>query len=983
MSQIYSQEEASKASTEYFQGDELAPNVFLSKYALRNEKDEILESTPAHMHRRLAKEFARIEKDKFKNPYSEDFIFDLMDRFKYVVPQGSPMFGIGNDFQIISISNCFVSEIPEDSYGSILKTDQQIVQISKRRGGVGTDISNLRPSGTVTRNAAKTSTGIASWMERFSNSVREVGQAGRRGALLVSCSVHHLDISTFISIKNDETKVTGANISVRLSDEFLQAVKDNTDYEQRFPVDAREKGEEPKISVMVNARKIWKEIIHSAWLRGEPGLLFWDRITNYNAVDCYEDFGFKTRSTNPCFSGDTIIAVADGRKQVSIQRLAEEGEDIPVYSINPKTEKVEVKMGRNPRKTGDKLKVVKVSIETKDPDVTCILTVTPNHKFLLTSGEQKEASDLSIYDSLFSFSTGPTELLDNEAGRVLSVKESNVLEDVYNITVDDNHTVGIITSLSVDSKGLHLSGVYTFQCGELPLAPLDSCRLLVLNYYSYVVNPFTPEAYFDSELFYTHGKIAQRLMDDIIDLEIEKVDKILEKIYSDPEPVEIKQEEINLWKGIRAMAVNGRRTGLGGTGVGDMFAALGIKYGSDKSVEVIEEIQKTLKLASYESSMEMAKEIGAFPIWDWNLEKDSEFLLKIKEDKPELYDSIATYGRRNIANLTFAPAGTVSIMTQTTSGGEPMFKYKYTRRKKINPNDKDTRVDFTDQNGDKWQEFDIYHPKFKTWMEVTGKTELKDSPWFEACADEIDWTNRIKIQAAMQRHIDHSISSTVNLPENVAEEKVAQIYENAWANGLKGITVYRNNCRSGVLVEKKTEVKANVIQKTRAPERPKSLPCDVHHLSIKRHRYYALVGLMENGDPYEVFTGSNHDHDGEILIPKSIEKGEIIKHGRGQYILKYGETEFVLTNGHSDANADTITRLVSTSLRHGANIRFVVEQLEKTQGDLFAFGKVLARTLKHYIPDGTVVDKCKKCGGEIVRENGCEVCRGCGDSRCQ
>lgn len=818
--QKYSYEEAFKSSLDYFDQDSLAAKVWLDKYALKDLNGGLLEDTPDKMHWRIAKEFSRIEKKKFKNPLTEKEIFSYLDHFKYIVPQGSPMFGIGNDYQIISLSNCYVIETPQDSYGSILKTDQQIVQISKRRGGVGLDLSNLRPKGSIINNAAVESNGIGAWMERYSNSIREVGQSGRRGALMETISVHHPDILKFISIKNDETKVTGANISVKLTNEFLTALEKNENFELRFPIDYKEKNIKPKISKFVSAKDIWNEIINSAWYRAEPGLLFWDSIITNNAVDCYRDFGFETISTNPC--------------------------------------------------------------------------------------------------------------------------------------------------------------------SELPLCEYDSCRLLIQNLYSYVQNPFKKEAKFDFELFYNHAIISQRLMDDLIDLEIEKIDKILEKIQQDPEQIILKVEEVSLWTKIKEKCINGRRTGLGVTGAGDTIAAMGFRYGEEDSIKLVEKIHKTQKLASFRSSVEMAKEIGAFPIWSWEVEKNSKFLLNIKEEDIDLYNDIQKYGRRNIANLTIAPAGSVSLLTQTTSGIEPLFMMSYTRRKKINSSDHSSKVDFVDQSGDKWQEFQVYHPKIKIWMELTSETDVNKSPWAKSCANDINWVNRVKLQAAAQKHIDHAISSTINLPSSATKEDVGFIYLSAWKEGVKGITVYRDGCRTGVMIEKKEEKKTNEITKTIAPKRPKKLQCDLHHFVIKGMRYYCIVGLMNN-EPYEIFTGTNNDSNGDIIISKNIDKGFIIKESRGKYIFLSDKNEFILTNGHADPTADALTRLISTSLRHGADISFIVDQLEKTKGEMISFAKVLGRTLKKYIKNGTKVSgqKCDACGGtNLVRENGCVICKDCGGSKC-
>ena len=816
---MYQYNDAFEKCIAYFEGDELAAKVFLDKYALKDNSGNLLEETPKMMHRRIAKEFARIESKKFENPLSEDEIFALLDRFKYVVPQGSPMFGIGNNFQIISLSNCYVVESPEDSYGGIMRTDEMLAQISKRRGGVGVDISKLRPALAPVKNAARSSTGITSWMERYSNTIREVGQSGRRGALMLSINVAHKDVESFITVKNDDTKVTGANVSVLLSDEFLNAVEKDEDFRLRFPVDAPPSDSDK----VVKARDLWKKIIHNAWLRAEPGLLFWDKVTKYNAVDCYADEGFETISTNPC--------------------------------------------------------------------------------------------------------------------------------------------------------------------SELPLCSWDSCRLMVLNLFSYVVNPFTKDAYFDYDLFTKHGEILQRLMDDMIDMELEKIQAIIEKVKKDPEDKHIKQRELDLWKTVYDKCQKGRRTGTGITALGDTLAALGVGYGNEESIAITGKIMRTLCLSSFRSSMQMAKDLGAFTVFNWEKEKNSEFLLMIKEHDPKLYNDIAKYGRRNIANLTIAPTGSVSIMTQTTSGIEPLFMlFPYTRRKKINPTDKNARTDFVDQNGDHWQEFEVYHPKVKMWMDTTGKKDLKESPWFGYCAEDIDWVAAVKLQAEAQKYVDHAISKTVNLPEDVTEEQVAKIYEAAWKFGCKGMTVYRKNCRTGVLVEKPTkdDKKTQKIAKNDAPKRPSSIDAEVHFPIIKGEPYYVIVGLLE-GDPYEVFAGLNHQNN-EQIIKKGNAKGKLLKKARGKYVyVADGETSCDLTNINNHENGDALCRMLSTALRHGADISFVVHQLEKTEGDLAGLSKILARTLKKYIQDGTKVhgEECPECKStNIQRDDGCVVCRDCGWTKC-
>lgn len=798
---MYSYEEALQESVKYFNGDELAASVFF-KYALRDDKDNLLESNPEQMHRRLAKEFARIEAKKFKDHFSEDFIFSLLDRFQYIIAQGSPMAGIGNPYQVVSLSNCFVAESPLDSYSSILKTDEQLVQISKRRGGVGIDISNLRPAGSLTKNSSRTSTGIVPFMERFSNSIREVGQGNRRGALMLTISIHHPEVLDFAKIKRDKGKVTGANISIRLSDEFLTAVKQNKDYEQRFPVDSKT----PIISKMVPARKVWKEIIENAWFMAEPGLLFWDNIIRNSPADCYSDVGFKTEATNPC--------------------------------------------------------------------------------------------------------------------------------------------------------------------AELPLCPFDSCRLLLQNLYSYVVNPFTKDASFDWCLYKRHCEIAQRLMDDLIDLELESIDKIIAKVKADPEPEDVKDRELSLWNSIRQKCEQGRRTGTGTTAVADMLAALGLKYGSDKANDFVEQVYETMKFSCYGSSIEMAKELGPFPIFDYNKEKDNEFLKSIYEKFPEM----AIYGRRNIALLTTAPAGSVSAEAQTSSGMEPLFLPSYTRRKKINHSDSSTsRVDFRDQSGDTWQEFEVYHPKVKVWMEVTGETDVKKSPWYGCCAEDINWKKRVELQGRITKHLDHAVSSTLNLPEDVSVDKVREIYETAWESGCKGITIYRKNCRTGVLVEKKTVAESY-------NKRPKELLAHIYHYKIKSKDFFVAIGIKD-AKPYELFAGENSK------IPKDVKEAKIVKLSRGHYKILLSQDEVLIKDTCKILNTEesALTRLISLPLRHDVSVSFVVEQLEKVEGDLHSLAKCCARALKSYLIDGTIVhgNSCESCKADsLVRENGCITCKSCGWSKC-
>jgi ribonucleoside-diphosphate reductase alpha chain len=822
----YTFDEAFKSSVEYFAGDELAAKVFVDKYALRDNDGLLHEKTPSDMFKRVASEFARIEAKKFKKPLTEQKILGLMENFKYVIPQGSPLFGIGNNFQFVTLSNCYLLDVPEDSYSSILLVDHQLVNISKRRGGVGIDLSNLRPAGAITRNAARTSTGVPSWMERYSNSIREVGQAGRRGALMLTLSIHHPDVLKFATIKNDPTKVTGANISLRLTKEFLAAVEADKDYELCFPVDYKEKGIPPLMTKMIPAREVWKTIINSAWKRAEPGLLMWDNVTENTPADCYEDY--KSRGTNPC--------------------------------------------------------------------------------------------------------------------------------------------------------------------SEINLSPLDSCRLMVLNLFNYVVDPFTPKAKFDFSLFKTHTKITQRLMDDLVDLESEKINQIIAKIKSDPEPEEIKCEELKLWVRIKKNNDEGRRTGTGITALGDTLAALGIKYGTEESIKMTEEIYKQLKLSAYESSVEMAEELGSFKVYDAEKEKNCPFIKRIAEDDPALYKRMVKSGRRNISLTTTAPVGSISLMTRTSSGVEPLFTLEtYTRRKKVNPNDKNARVDFTDAMGDKWQNYTVMHPKAQLWTEVTGNKDLSQSPWAGATSAEISWTARVELQAAAQKHVCHAISSTINLPEEATEAQIAEIYETAFRSGCKGITVYRDKCRDGVMIKEEkakpevpyepSEVKMEQkIIKTHAPKRPNTLKCDVHHIKVTGQEYFVIVGLWADGTPYEIFAGKNGH------LPKEVKHGEVIKKKRGEYTFTFeGISKFENVSKHVTDDQEAITRLLSSNLRHGADISFLVQQLEKVNGRMDGFAKALSRALKKYLKDGTKVygETCGSCGSaSIERREGCITCMSCGWSKC-
>lgn len=826
----YTREQVIESSLEYFREDELATSVFVNKYALQDEEGNYLELTPDEMHSRLAKEFARIEK---KYPAAMDYqeIYGLLKDFKYVVPQGSPMSGIGNKTKIQSLSNCFVIESPADSYAGILKTDQEQVQIMKRRGGVGFDISSIRPKGLPTSNAAKTTDGIEVFMERFSNSCREVAQGGRRGALMLSISVHHPQVMDFIKIKQDLKKVTGANISVRVSDEFMKAVKEGIEYTQRWPVDSKN----PEIHDHVDAREVWDALIEGAHASAEPGVLFWDTAKRMTPADIYEEEGFGSVSTNPC--------------------------------------------------------------------------------------------------------------------------------------------------------------------GEIILSPYDSCRLMLVNLTSFVQNPFSPNASFDFGKFRTVSRKAQRLMDDMIDLEIEQIDKILEKIDNDPESDEVKYYERSLWHNIRQAALQGRRTGLGITGLGDAVAMLGQRYGSESSIKTTEEIYKWLSLASYEESIQLAKERGSFPIWNLQKEKGHPFLTRVISSLvPEVQEDYRNYGRRNIANTTTAPAGSVSCLTQTTSGIEPVFMLYYKRRKKVQG---DEEVTFVDDLGDKWTEFNVYHHGFKQWMDSTDpdcewekddlEVAVSHSPYAGATANEIDWRAKVKLQSVAQKWICHAISNTTNLPGDIDVETVKDIYALGWELGCKGVTVYRDGSRSGVLVSSTEEKKEDTFIQRHAPKRPETLECDIFHTSVKDQKWVVLIGLMD-GKPYEVIGGEAK----MIEIPRKHKKGILTKRSfktaNSKYDLCIGENDEEMTvkdvvSVFANANHAGYTRTISLSLRHGVPVQYLVEQMQKDkEADLFSFSKVISRCLKNYITDGTKASEhlCSNCGSEgtIIYQEGCQTCTSCGFGAC-
>lgn len=845
----YTYNEAFEASKKYFEGDELAARVWATKYALKDSQGNYFELTPDDMHRRIAREIVRIEK-KYKNPMDEQLLFDLMSHFRYLVPQGSPMAGIGNNLQVGSLSNCFVIGLKgePDSYGGIIKIDEEQVQLMKRRGGVGHDLSHLRPKGAEVKNSALTSTGLVPFMERYSNSTREVAQDGRRGALMLTVSVKHPDSEAFVDAKMTEGKITGANVSLKIDDAFMQAAIEGKEYTQQYPIHA----EKPKYTQNIDATTFWNKIIHNAWQSAEPGVLFWDTIIRESLPDCYADLGFKTVSTNPC--------------------------------------------------------------------------------------------------------------------------------------------------------------------GEIPLCPYDSCRLLAINLYSYVENPFTPNAKFNFSKFKEHVMCAQRMMDDIIDLEMEKIETIIAKIEADPETDEVKATELNLWKKIKDKTSQGRRTGVGTTAEGDMIAAMGLTYGTKEATKFSVKVHKTLALAAYRSSVMLASERGAFPVFDYKREVNNPFMNRLKDADPELYELMVKYGRRNIACLTIAPTGTTSILTQTTSGIEPVFLPVYKRRRKVNANDKEVRVDFVDESGDAFEEYVVYHPKFITWMNING-IEVKDnytqeqideivakSPYYKATSNDVDWLNKVKMQGAVQKWVDHSISVTINLPNDVSEEMVNKLYVEAWKSGCKGCTVYRDGSRSGVLISLKNEKKKTTENAEPSPadengfvthKRPIELDADVVRFQNNKEKWIAFIGLID-GKPYEIFTGIADDDEG-IFCPKSVSKGKIIKvideNGQKRYDFQFVNKRGFKTTieGLSEKfNPEfwNYAKLISGVLRYRmpiAQVLKLVGSLELDNQSINTWKVGVERALKKYLPNGEKASgqTCPNCGQEsLVYQEGCLICTNCGTSRC-
>jgi ribonucleoside-diphosphate reductase alpha chain len=848
--QKYTFDEAFEESLKYFKGDELAARVFVNKYALKDSWGNIYEKSPVQMHERIASEIARIEK-KYPNPMSKESVFDLVDHFKYIIPQGSPMSGIGNNFQLVSLSNCFVigfEKNPADSYGGIMKMDQEQVQLMKRRGGVGHDLSHIRPKGSPVLNSALTSTGIVPFMERFSNSTREVAQDGRRGALMLTLSVRHPDAEDFIDAKMEQGKITGANISLKIDDDFMHAVDNDSEYMQKFPIDS----DKPKFARKIKARGLWKKIIHNAWRSAEPGVLFWDSIINQSVADCYADEGFKTMATNPC--------------------------------------------------------------------------------------------------------------------------------------------------------------------GEIPLCPYDSCRLLAINLYSYVENPFTKDAKFNFEKFREHINYAQRMMDDIIDLELEKIQAIIKKIDADPEDDEVKFVERRLWEKIMQKAIDGRRTGLGITAEGDMLAAMGLTYASDEAIDFSEKIHKIVAIEAYKSSVRLAKERGAFPIFNAEKEKENPYILRLKQESPELYEDMLKYGRRNISLLTIAPTGSTSILSQTTSGIEPVFMTYYKRRRKVNPNDPKVKVSFVDETGDAWEEYTVFHHKFITWLEANGydvdevkrmsseeiDSIMRKSPYNQATSKDVDWVKKVIMQGRIQKWIDHSISVTINLPEDTPEKTVDELYITAWKSGCKGLTIYREGSRDGVLVsvkkkkeEKKIEKPKDDLYQNGAKKRPKVLEADVVRFYNNKEKWIAFIGLLE-GRPYEIFTGI--DEPEYLPIPHNVTRGYILKikneEGIKRYDFQYiNKAGFHITiEGLSykfDPEFWNYAKLISGVLRHGMPIDKVVQlvsSLHLKSDNLNTWKNGVVRALKKYIPNGTRAKKgatCPNCGSEdLVYQEGCLTCLSCGYSKC-
>lgn len=1296
----FSKEEVLNSTLEYFDNDTLASDVWMKKYCLRDLANNHYELNPDYMHHRLANEFYKINKS-YPNSMSYSEIYELFKGFKKLVPQGSPMSAIGNKFQIQSISNCFVIDGPEDSYGGIMYTDQQQAQIMKRRGGVGFDISKLRPKGLICRNAARTTTGIASWLERFSNTTREVGQDGRRGALMLTIDIRHPQIKDFITIKSDLEKVTGANISIRINDEFMNSVNEDKEFKLQWPIDS----DDPEVVEMVKAKDIWSLLVDNNWLSAEPGILYWDTVKRMTPSEVYPRY--RAVSTNPCVTGDTLIAIADGTdKNYTMKELAESGKDVPVYCCDDKG-KIAISMMRRPRLTKENAEIYKVTL-----DDGSTFRVTGNHKFRLSDGTgtykrtdrmeigeslwvgskykntliseygtktsnknhyvilksskgrnsehrliyeyyngkipngnvihhidhnsqnnrienlqsmtseahrkyhgdlikgdnnpmvrahkewseekwekyrvnlsnackgvkngnscgltneellqsvagwikeigyiptnneyikqgypnlgnsdsfrsrefgnlgnliertakivkvniRRESPNSSIPEKMLQYYRSKTELplsigsngniyvgkicencnkeykttvdkresgfcgtscsniyvnktTDTNKRRTETInntyrakgeknklkhlevytllkfrlkrepkfkewdmycKKNNIArrlgtkygfkdwyelkaagndfnhrvvsiekvgyEDVYTGTVDKYHNY--CTLFAQDNEFLLINNQ---NCGEIVLGPYDSCRLMFLNVHSFVKNPFLDNSEFDYDHFEEIAYKGQRLMDDMIDIEVSHIQQIIEKVKSDPEKDEIKNIEINLWNNVIQIAKDGRRTGLGVTAIGDTLAELGITFGSEEAIETVESIYRTLCLSSYKASIDLAQERGHFKDWSFDIDMKSPYLRKIYDNLPKMYQrKWKKFGRRNVANLTTAPVGSGSIECQTTNGGEPAYNLEYWRNRKINPEDieKGTKVDFVDQNGDSWQRYKVYHHGVKRWMKITGKTDLKESPYWDSTANKIDWINRVKMQAAAQRWVCHSISSTVNLPNDVTKETISDIYMEAWKSGCKGITVYRDGCRTGVLVNDENIKNKDKFTNHHAPKRPEIIDCDIYHTIIKDEKWTLFIGLME-GKPYEILGGRAEN----IHLPKKYNKAKIQKrhfktvHSKYDLVIGENDDQMIIkdiVNVFDNPNHALQTRLISLNMRHGVPIQYLAQQLQKDkEADMFSFSKVISRCLKRYIEDGTKASnkECPECGAEdsLIYEAGCVSCSACGSSKC-
>ena len=988
-SRTYTFSEARKMCLTYFSGDEIATDAYLNKYALKQDGDinKIYEPTPDYMHRRLAKEFARIER-KYENPLSEDEIFSLFEHFKYVIPQGGSMAGIGNPMPV-SLSNCFVIGNTEDSYGAICKTDEEQVQISKRRGGVGHDLSYLRPKGMIVHNAASTSSGMVSFMERYSHSIREVCQGGRRGALMLSCSIKHPQVADFIDAKMESGKVTGANISVKITDDFMESVKNHKSFVQQFPIDS----DNPEISNKIDSSLLWKKIIHNAWKSAEPGVLFWDTILKESTARLYGK-KYEEFSTNPCFAGNTIIhgVEIDGVKQelITIKELAELGKPFILKSSaaykNNKWNFDTVGKIATARYSGKK-KTIKLVLSNES-----FIVCTPEHKIACVDGTYMEAQ-LMKGKQLVS-------PIDKNVYVTNIVKGDEI--DVYDITVDVNHNYTIETSNNKDKKLL----ILVKNCGEIPLAPYGACVLNCMNLYSYVNNPFTKDAKFDSLLFIEHVGKAMRLTDDIIELEKEKVQQIIDKIKSDPEDETTKVTELNLWKKIYDRHNEIRRVGLGITGLGDMLAALGYTYGTPDATNFAAFVQKLLATSGYATSIEMAKERGAFKIWNYDIEKEAPFVNRIL---PHLTMPTLTtywkYGRRNCHCFTIAPTGTVSCLTQTTSGIECVFMPYYIRRRKVDTNEK---YDFKDETGDCFQEYIVVHPKLAEWYRIVKKPGLtleesiqelskfsnsdmkelvKESPYYHATTQDVDWVEKVRMQGELQKWVDHSISVTVNLPKEATEELVSKVYMTAWESGCKGCTIYRDGSRDGVLINKedKKSKKVNVLSSGHMSKRKPVLPAIVDVIKSRGETFAVLIGIDE-GRPYEVFAFKIKPE--EVDIFKNNKQTTITKVAKKHYSLG---KEFEEIDSHDNIlerfgseEEQAITRMVSTMLRGGRiPLEEIIDQIIKSSTSIEKFSKALAICLQKFLKDGLVLhEKCPNCGGDMISYEGCKKCVNCGHSKC-